>query len=167
MHTYNKICPGDISDSPGNHEDLATPLCPSHVKNSSYTTYVRPTLDYACSVWSPYHQHNISKIEMVQRRAARFVTNNYDWNASVTDMLQHLQWEPLQDRRNNFRAITMYKIVNNLIDSSPPEGCRQLSNSVTRGHPLRFTQLQTNVDSYKYSFYPYAIHYGIVCQILL
>ena len=26
MHTYNKICPGDISDSPGNHEDLATPL---------------------------------------------------------------------------------------------------------------------------------------------
>ena len=39
--------------------------CPSHVKNSSYTTYVRPILDYACSVWSPYHQHNISKIEMV------------------------------------------------------------------------------------------------------
>ena len=50
--------------------------CPSHVKNSSYTTYVRPILDYACSVyiWSPYHQHNISKIEMVQRRAARFMT---------------------------------------------------------------------------------------------
>ena len=47
--------------------------------------------------------------------------------------------------------------VNNLIDSSPPEGCLQLSNSVTRGHPLRFTQLQTNVDSYKYSFYPYTI----------
>ena len=62
---------------------------------------------HACSVWSPYHQQNISKIEMVQRRAARFVTNNYDWNASVSDMLQHLQWEPLQDRRNNFHAITM------------------------------------------------------------
>ena len=78
---------------------------------------------------------------MVQRRAARFVINNYDWNASVTDMLQHLQWEPLQDRRNNFRAITMYKIAKNLIDISPPEGSMQLSNSVTRGqqgHPLRF-----------------------------
>ena len=49
------------------------------------------------------------------------MTNNYDWDASVTDMLQHLQWEPLQDRRNNFRAITMYKIVNNLIDINPPE----------------------------------------------
>ena len=76
--------------------------CSSHVKNSSYTTYVCPIFtNYACSVWSPYHQHNISKIEMVQRRAGLFVTNNYDWNSSVTDMLQHLQWEPLQDRRNN------------------------------------------------------------------
>ena len=72
-------------------------------------------------------------------------------------MLQHLQWEPLQDRQNNFRAITMYKIVNNLIDISPPEGSMQLSNSVTRGHPLQITQLQTNVDSYKYLFYPHTI----------
>ena len=73
---------------------------------------------------------------MVQRRAAGFVTDNYDWNASVTDMLQHLQWEPLQDRRNSFRAITMYKIVNNLIDINPSEGCLQLTNSITRGHLL-------------------------------
>ena len=55
--------------------------------------FVPCILDYTCSVWSPYDQHNISKIEMVQRTAARFVTNNYDWNASVTGMLQHLQWE--------------------------------------------------------------------------
>jgi len=36
--------------------------CPSHVKSSSYISYVRPILDYACTVWSPYHQHNISNI---------------------------------------------------------------------------------------------------------
>ena len=73
---------------------------------------------------------------MVQRRAAGFVTNNYYWKDSVTDMLQHLQWEPLQDIRNSFRAITMYKIVNNLIDINPSEGCLQLTNSITRGHLL-------------------------------
>ena len=71
--------------------------CPSRVKSSSYTTYFHLILDYTCSVWSPYQQHKISKIEMVQGRAARFA-DNYDWNVSVTDMLQHLQWEPLQDR---------------------------------------------------------------------
>ena len=69
---------------------------------------------------------------MVRRRAARFVTDNYDWNASVTDMLQHLQWKPLQDRQNSFRAITMYKIAN----INPPEGYLQLTSSITRGHPL-------------------------------
>ena len=53
----------------------------------------------------------------------------------------------------------MYKILNNLIDISPPEGSMQLSNSVTRGHPLWFTQLQTNVDSYKYSFYPHTSYH--------
>ena len=98
-----------------------------------------------------YGHHTINTIYQY------FVTNNYDWNASVTDMLQHVQWEPLQDRQNNFRVITMYKIANNLIDISPPEGSMQLSNSVTRGHSLRFTQLQTNVDSSKYSFYLHTI----------
>jgi len=55
--------------------------CPARVKKSSYTTHVRPILD---SILSPYQQHNIQKIEMIQRRAAHFVTSNYDWNASVT-----------------------------------------------------------------------------------
>ena len=30
-------------------------------------------LDYASSVWDPYHQGDVSKLEMVQHRAARFV----------------------------------------------------------------------------------------------
>ena len=92
------------------------------------------------------------------------MTDNYDWNVSVTDMLQHLQWEPLQDRQNSFRAITMYKIVNNLIDINPTEGCLQLTNSITRGHPLRLTQLQTNVDSYKCYFILMLLDSGTACQ---
>jgi len=130
--------------------------CPSRVKSSSYITYVHPILDYVCTVWSPYHQHNISQIEMVQR-AARFVTNNYDWNSSATDMLQHLQWEQLLHRRDNFCAIIMYKIINNLVDINLPESHLQLTISITRGHPLRLMQLQTNLDCYKHSFFPHAI----------
>ena len=73
--------------------------CPPTVKSSCHTTLVRPIIEYACTVWSPYHQQNVVKLEMVQRRprAARFVTNNYNRIASVTEMLHHLQWDTLDE----------------------------------------------------------------------
>ena len=69
--------------------------CPPIVKSHCYNTFVRPILEYASTVWSPYHEQNIYKLEMVQRRAARFVLNNYDRMASVTEMLNTLQWNIL------------------------------------------------------------------------
>ena len=30
-------------------------------------------LEYASVIWSPYHQSNIHSVEMIQRRAARFM----------------------------------------------------------------------------------------------
>ena len=44
------------------------------VKELAYTTLVRPQVS---SVWNPHTKQNISKIEMVQRRAARWVKINY------------------------------------------------------------------------------------------
>ena len=46
-----------------------------HTKNSAYRSMVRPLLEYFSTVWSPYTQEDIKKIEMVQRRTARYVTN--------------------------------------------------------------------------------------------
>ena len=48
------------------------------VKELAYKTSVRPK-EYISTVWSPYTctKKNIDQIEMVQRRAARWVTNSY------------------------------------------------------------------------------------------
>ena len=51
--------------------------CPKSIRETCYTTIVRPTMEYASTVWDPVSQHNIKAIEKVQRRAARFVTMNY------------------------------------------------------------------------------------------
>ena len=40
------------------------------VKELAFNTLVRPQVEYASSVWSPSTKQNISKTEMVQRRAA-------------------------------------------------------------------------------------------------
>ena len=45
------------------------------------------------------YKHKLNKIEMVQRRAARYVTNRQRNTSSVGDMLQHLKWRSLEDRR--------------------------------------------------------------------
>jgi hypothetical protein len=53
-------------------------------ENNAYKTLVRPTIEYCSSVWSPHTKDAINKIEMVQRRAARYVTNRYRNTSSVT-----------------------------------------------------------------------------------
>ena len=62
----------------------------THLKETAYKTFVRPILEYASVVWDPYTATNISKIEAVQRRAARFVCNRYHRTASVSVMIDRL-----------------------------------------------------------------------------
>jgi hypothetical protein len=80
--------------------------CPKEVKAAAYTTLVRPSIEYASSVWDPYTQNNIHQLEAIQRRAARFVYNNfYDREPRVvTSMISRLQWESLEQRRAKARA---------------------------------------------------------------
>ena len=62
--------------------------CPTHIKAQCYSTLVEPTIEYASSVWSPTKKGSISKIEAVQRRAARFAVGDFSRYSSVTSMLQ-------------------------------------------------------------------------------
>jgi hypothetical protein len=38
------------------------------IKKRAYQAIVRPNVEYASSVWDPYHENHIKKIEMMQRR---------------------------------------------------------------------------------------------------
>ena len=98
-------------------------------KTSAYRSMVRSLLLYCSTVWSPYTQEHIQKIEMVQRRAARYVTNRYHNRSSVTSMLDHLEWETLESRRTKNQLVMFIKIIHGLIDI-PTE--RYLSPASTR-----------------------------------
>ena len=49
--------------------------CSKPLKELSYIQFVLPILDYASSVWDPYHQGNVNKLEIIQHRGARFALN--------------------------------------------------------------------------------------------
>ena len=84
--------------------------CQPSVKSACYTTYIHPTLEYASPVWSPHLVGDINRIEMVQRRSARFVNNNFNRTASVTLMLNHLNWPTLELRRNQAKLHMFIKL---------------------------------------------------------
>jgi hypothetical protein len=85
------------------------------IKEQAYKSLVRPQLEYATTVWDPYHKKQIDKIEKVQRRAAQYVTGRHRNRSSVNTMLEDLKWKSLQTRRKEARLIMMYKIINNMV----------------------------------------------------
>ena len=63
--------------------------CRTTARARAYETIVRPTLEYAASIWDPHTIRQVTQLEKVQRRAARFATRNY-WDpqpGSVTSMV--------------------------------------------------------------------------------
>ena len=91
---------------------------------------VRPQLEYASSVWDPYTDVLYGELERVQRRAARFVKNDYRHTSSVTGMMEDLGWSSLSHRCQVSRLILFYKSVSGKI--AIPASHLQ--------HPLRHTR---------------------------
>jgi hypothetical protein len=86
--------------------------CPEEVKKQAYLALVRPHLEYASSAWDPHLQKYILQIEMVQRRAARFIKSNYSRDpCTVTTLLEQLELPPLSTRRKIARITRLHKAI--------------------------------------------------------
>lgn len=126
------------------------------VKSQAYHSFVRPILEYSSTVWDPHHKKDVNRIEMVQRRAARYVTNRYRNRSSVGDMLEDLEWENLERRRQLARLAMLYKIDRQLVAVDS----RKLLPPVRRTrnmHPKSFQIPSCNTDYRKWSFFPRTI----------
>ena len=131
--------------------------CSLSIKSLAYLTYVRPILEYASIIWTPYTKLHIATMEKIQRRAARFVCNDYSRHASVTAMLDMLNWSSLEHRRKEAKCIMFYKIINNLVCVNFHHYLQPITSS-TRRHHLRYTHLQARVDVFRHSYLPSTIH---------
>jgi hypothetical protein len=127
------------------------------VKSNAYFTLVRPTLEYCATVWNPYTKKMESKLEAVQRRAARYATNRYHNTSSVTSMLDHLEWETLEARRTKAQLTMFFKIVNNLVDIPADKHLTPATASTRSQHGLKFRLPSTSSAYYKNSFFPRTI----------
>ena len=131
--------------------------CPKKLRDTTYISLIRPALEYSCSVWHPHKKSNKDKIEKVQRRAARFVSNNFRRKASVSEMLHELGWQSLDGRRQDQRLVLFFKIINGLASVESEDILTPADSRTRKNHSFKFKHLQANCDSYRYSFFPATI----------
>jgi hypothetical protein len=51
----------------------------TYTLRSLYTSLVRPKLEYASCVWSPFYDARVDKVERVQRRFIRYALRGLGW----------------------------------------------------------------------------------------
>ncbi len=127
------------------------------VRELAYKTLIRPQVEYASTVWSPYTKQNINKVEMVQRRAVRWVKGNYSTYDSVTDMQASLEWRTLADRRTDSRLAMFHKIYHHQVAIVLPQYLMQPTRLTRHMHPFSLRQIHTGTNFFKFSFFPHTV----------
>ena len=94
--------------------------CKPEVKQTAYNMLIRPKLEYSSPIWNPHTFSQVKSLERVQHSAARFVKNYYRRNTNPADLITALGWPTLERRRIIKQATTFYKILNNIIEITPP-----------------------------------------------
>ena len=105
----------------------------------------------------PHTHYNTHTLEMVQRRAARYVCNRWHNTSSVTGMLSQLEWVPMATRRANTRPCMMYRVAHTPV-GDPWTAWLTFAQRTTRGsHEWKYIPISTSHDAYKFSFLPRTI----------
>jgi len=70
----------------------------SNTKSLAYMSFVRPILEYGAACWDPYREGQISALDRVQKKAAKFSHHTNSPN-----------WETLASRRKLSRICALFK----------------------------------------------------------
>ena len=109
---------------------------------------VRPNLEYAAMVGSPWQKGLRDSLEAVQRIAARYIKRKFSREDSVTKMFKSLGWESLEERRGKIRIIPLFKILYDLIGI--PADQLKPSNARTKGHDKKLRHINARQNYYRY-----------------
>lgn len=157
-HHINYICNKALKKLGYLRRTLRT--APLNTKVVAYKSVIRPLMEYACVVWNPHKKSDTMKLEMVQKKAIRFIYRRYDSNFSPSSKLSELNLTTLATRRN----IESLKLLHSLINSSNNSCLSKYikfvePSSSRRYHHLNIVPYRSRTDAFKYSFFPLTIDY--------
>jgi len=94
-------------------------------------------------------------LEKIQRTAARWILSSYSCKTSVTSLLQQLQLESLEERRNIQRLAFMYKILNGQVAVPATSVDLTLSSRPSRGadaNQQKLVTVRSYTENYRQSY---------------
>ena len=115
-----------------------------------FKSLVRPILEYANSVWSPYKRKHVDLLERVQRKFTKRVFGMY--NLKYFERLERLGLPSLEFRRLRGDLIETYKILHGIYDPVTTRDLLTLNKFYTRGHNFKLTKNSPHLNTYKYFF---------------
>ena len=126
---------------------------------TSYTSFIRPTLEYGSVIWNSCTQNESDRLESIQRRAMRIITGCISRTSSSL-LYEETGLEKLSIRRERSILLLFHKIMNNNVPSYLSE-LRPSQNSHRHQRNLRnHDNLDTpfgRIAKYQNSFLPTAI----------
>ena len=96
-----------------------------------YTGVVRPHLEYAFHVWSPFLRKEVVKLEKIQKRATKRIPELR--GRSYEERLESLDLTTLEERRTRGDAIETYKLLSGFENID----CQHFFQRSTTGYSLR------------------------------
>jgi hypothetical protein len=86
--------------------------CSTKTKLLSFVSLVRPLVEYNTVVWMPNNKKQLCKLESLQRRATKYILNNY--SIGYKERLIQCNLLPLTLRRQYLDCVFIYNSINDL-----------------------------------------------------
>jgi hypothetical protein len=116
------------------------PFITLDVADKIYKAIIQPHIDYCSTVWDGLGVTLLDKIQKLQNRAARIVTQS-SYYTSASSLLRELGWDNVSTRWKKQKAILMFKTLNN----RAPEYLRNLFSDRNTHYNIRNAGGKLNV----------------------
>ena len=131
------------------------PFITIDVANKIYKAIIQPHLDYCSTVWDGLGVTLLDKIQKLQNRAARIITQS-SYYTSASSLLEELEWDNVSTRWKKQKEILMFKTLNN----RAPEYLRNLFIDRNTHYNLRNAGGKLNLPRPRTDYLKRSFSYG-------